>query len=191
MSKGRRVSCLCGFPARLRLLEEERWTLLFQAGHGARSPHLRPPNFDNRVDVYWPCTAIEGEMHNLPPPTWDDWMPMLLNWKLLCTQYNNYHWGTKRVIGTVRRDWPVTKEWRKRGMKKAMHYRMLAVAHKSETEEEGEWRENYGLEYGVWTGRPVLRPPRRGWGTCTPSFLPPPILLIMADAITTTPSFVC
>ena len=32
VSKGRRVSCLCGLPARLRLLEEKRWTLLFRAG---------------------------------------------------------------------------------------------------------------------------------------------------------------
>ena len=30
-------------------------------------------------------------------------------------------------------------------MKKATHYWMLAVAQKSETEEEGKWREKYGL----------------------------------------------
>ena len=121
------------------------WDGVVACAYGAHSPHLRPLNFDNRADLYWPCTAKEGQMHNHPPPTWDDWMAMLLNCKILCTQYSNYHWGTKRVIGTVRRSWPVTEGWSKRGMKKATHYWMLAVAQKSETEEEGKWREKYGL----------------------------------------------
>ena len=91
------------------------------------------------------CNVQEGGEHQHPPPTYEEWMAMILQWKVGCVQYEQHNWSTRRVIRHVQKEWPDKRvSGDKRQLRRALYCWLGVLARYGADSWPGPMRDMYG-----------------------------------------------